>query len=75
MYVAVLTPCVFGSLPVGLSVRAEGAWRVELSCRGEASPRSAASNLPWLGNMCVHFCVSLCPCVRASTSVPAYLCL
>ena len=74
MYVAVLTPCGFGSLTVGLSVRAEGAWRVELSCGVEAS-RSAASHLPWPGDMRVHFCVSLCPYVCASTTVPAYLCL
>lgn len=74
MYVAVLTLCGFGSLTVGLSVTVEEAWRVELSCGGEAS-RSAASHLPWPGDTRVRFCVSLCPCVCASTSVPAYLCL
>ena len=70
-----LTPCGFGSLTMGLSVRVEGAWREELSCRGEASPPSAASHLPWLGDMRVRFCVSrVRVCVRPQVCPPTCVC-
>lgn len=48
------------SLVVGVSVVVEGALGWKLAAGGEASPPSAASHLPWLGKMCVHFSVFLC---------------